>query len=84
MKTLQVDDAAGNLDALDADENQPVLVMRGERSIGVYLPLNDVTTLRRDLEDFLWAAASERAHEEGYIGKMASRVLMDELLDAGD
>ena len=78
MKTMtaaQAKNAFGLM--LDTAQREPVLVTKQNRPVGVFISIED-------LEDTIWGEQAKRAHAEGYVGKEASRNLVDRLLNAGD
>ena len=75
ITTTQARNAFGQM--LDAAQREPVVITRRNRPVGVFLSM-------RDLEDTIWGEQALRAHEEGYVGEEASRMVLASLFpDAG-
>lgn len=78
MKKISAADAKTRFgEFLDTAQREPVVVTKKNRPVGVMFSI-------QDLEDTVWGEQARRAAKEGFIGKVESAKLIDDLLNAVD
>lgn len=71
MKTMSAKDAEARFDQfIVAAQQEPVLIAKEDRSIGVFLSMDH-------LEDAVWGEKAKAAHAEGYLAVEESAAVLD-------